>query len=156
MTDPADPAEAPSGLVPAGQERWCQVVVAGVRLELPSQYPEVILQESSSPWRELRIPVGLAEGTAIATAWRGVATPRPLTHALFMEVLERHNVRIEAVRITARSGQRFLAELDTMSPRGREVVPCRPSDAVALVLRASMPTPLMVGDWVFTEPDRTG
>ncbi len=57
------------------------MAVAGVEMELPSANPEVVLHEAQDPWRELRIPVGLAEGTAIAYAFRGIDTPRPLTHA---------------------------------------------------------------------------
>jgi bifunctional DNase/RNase len=38
-----------------------------------------------------------------------------------------------------------------MGPRGRQVVPCRPSDAIALLLRQHMPTPLLVAEWVFTD-----
>ena len=75
--------------------------------------------------------------------------PRPLTHALFAEVLERHGVEVEAARITARQGRLFSAELDTTGARGRHVVPCRPSDAIALLLRQRLPTPLLVGEWVF-------
>jgi bifunctional DNase/RNase len=69
------------------------------------------------------------------------------------EILDRHDVSIEAVRITVRRGQQFLAEIDTMGPRGRRVVPCRPSDAVALALRQRLPTPILVAEWVFTGAD---
>ncbi|MGA2036776.1 MAG: bifunctional nuclease family protein, partial [Acidimicrobiales bacterium] len=98
------------------------------------------------PYRELRIPVGLAEGTAIAYAWRGITTPRPLTHELMTDLLSAHQVSVEGVRITSRRGQVFYAELDTMGPRGRRVVPCRPSDAIAVVLRQAMPSPLLIAD----------
>ncbi|MHB8329332.1 MAG: bifunctional nuclease family protein [Acidimicrobiales bacterium] len=128
---------------------WCLVVVAGVRLEMPGVHPEVLLHEKDAPWRELCIPVGFAEGTAIAYAWRGLATPRPLTHELFVDVLERHGVEIEAVRITGREGGLFLAELDTAGPKGRQVLSCRPSDALSLVLRRRLPTPILVADAVF-------
>jgi bifunctional DNase/RNase len=139
--DPARP-----GLDPA---TWRLAVVAGVRMELPGEYPEVLVHEAVAPWRELAIPVGMADGNAIAYAWRSLSTPRPLTHALFTDVLERHEVRLEAVRITARRGRSYFAELDTTGPRGRQIIPCRPSDAFALVLRQRMPTPVLVADWVF-------
>ena len=60
---------------------------------------------------------------------------------------------VEAARITVRRGQVFFAELDTMGPRGRRVLPCRPSDAIALALRQRLPTPILVGEWVFTGAD---
>jgi bifunctional DNase/RNase len=140
----------PGGLDPG---TWRLAVVAGVRMDMPGEHPEVLVHEAVSPWRELAIPVGMAEGNAIAYAWRGLTTPRPLTHALFTEVLERHNVQLEAVRITARRGRSYFAELDTVGPRGRQVISCRPSDALALVLRQRMPTPVLVAEWVFEPED---
>jgi uncharacterized protein len=134
-------------------EEWRIVAVAGVEMVLPSANPEVVLHEAQDPWRELRIPVGLAEGTAIAYAFHGIDTPRPLTHEMFTEILERHDVSVAAARITVRRGQLFFAELDTMGPRGRRVLPCRPSDAIALALRQRLPTPILVAEWVFTGAD---
>lgn len=154
-TDGQDPVvtETPRTPEPAStdteHERWRLTVVAGVEMELPGVHPEVVLRETVAPYRELRIPVGFAEGTAIAHAWRHVATPRPLTHELVTDLLSAHQVSIEAVRVVARSGSIFYAELDTMGPRGRHVISCRPSDAIALVLRRPLPTPLLVADEVF-------
>jgi bifunctional DNase/RNase len=149
--DAASTGTASDGTTTPPAEVWRLSAVAGVHMELPSANPEIVIHESQHPWRELRIPVGMAEGTAIAYAFRGIPTPRPLTHELFTEILERHGVSVEAVRITVRRGQLFHAELDTMGPRGRQVVPCRPSDAIALLLRQHMPTPLLVADWVFAD-----
>jgi uncharacterized protein len=147
MTDTDPSAEdVAAGLDP---ETWRLAVVAGVRMDLPGEFPEVLVHESISPWRELAIPVGMAEGNAIAYALRGKQTPRPLTHALFADVLDRHDVQLVAVRITGRQGRNFTAELDTTGPRGRRVITCRPSDALALVLRQRLPTPVLVADWVF-------
>ncbi|MGD0320763.1 MAG: bifunctional nuclease family protein [Acidimicrobiales bacterium] len=146
---PGEAAPGPSEEEATDPGRWRLAGVTGVSMELPGVHPEVVLRESQAPYRVLRIPVGFAEGTAIAYAWRHIATPRPLTHELATEILSAHQVKIEAVRITARRGQSFYAELDTMGPRGRRVVPCRPSDAIALLLRQPMPTPLLVADEVF-------
>lgn len=123
----------------------------GVELTLPSSYPEIVLLETPPPFRQLRIPVGMAEGTAIAYAWRRIATPRPLTHQLLVDVLDRHNVRVEAVRITAVTDGVFAAELDTTSRMGRQVVPCRSSDALAVALRQKPPVPILVADWVLAD-----
>jgi len=147
---PEAPAAEPPPLDP---EVWRIVAVAGVAMELPSPNPEIILHEAQDPWRELRIPVGLAEGTAIAFAFRRIETPRPLTHALVSDLLDRHEVAVVAVRVTVRRGQVFFAEIDTMGPRGRRVVPCRPSDGIALALRQKLPVPVLVAEWVFTGAD---
>ncbi|HEY5026638.1 MAG TPA: bifunctional nuclease family protein [Acidimicrobiales bacterium] len=146
-------ARTPLEVLDLSPEVWRIVAVAGVEIELPNVNPEVVLHEAQDPWRELRIPVGMAEGTAIAYAFRSIDTPRPLTHELVTEILDRHDVSVEAVRITVRRGQVFFAELDTMGPRGRRVMPCRPSDAIALALRQRLPTPILVAEWVFTGAD---
>ena len=143
-----DPAE---GVVTVDPEVWRIVVVAEITMDLPDAHPEIVLHEAQHPWREVRIPVGLPEGTAIAYAFRSIDTPRPLTHTLMAELLDRHGVSIEAVRITVRRGNSFFAEIDTRGPQGRHVLPCRPSDAIALVLRQRLPTPILVGEWVFEE-----
>ncbi|MHB8438822.1 MAG: bifunctional nuclease family protein [Acidimicrobiales bacterium] len=153
MTNPA-PAESVGAT--GGAEQWRIVTVSAVELDLPAAYPEVVLTEQAAPWRTLRIPVGLAEGTAIAYALRGVATSRPLTHALVAELLERHGIEVAALRITARRGTVYLAELDTMGPKGHEVLACRPSDGIALVLRRSMATPIVVADALFEDDGELG
>jgi len=133
---------------------WRLVTVVDVSLSLPSAYPEVLLQEAGPPRRSLRIPVGLAEGTAIAYAWRRIPTPRPLTHQLLVDLLDRHNVRVEAVRVTSMHDGVFQGELDTTSRIGRQVVPCRPSDALAIALRQMPTVPILVAEWVLA--DATG
>jgi hypothetical protein len=150
---PQGPPEDPDPAPAPAPEVWRIVAVAGVTMDLPNANPEIVLHEAQDPWRELCIPVGLAEGTAIAYAFRSIETPRPLTHQLVTEILDGHDVSIEAVRITVRRGQVFFAEIDTAGPRGRRVVPCRPSDAIALALRQRLPTPILVAEWVFTGAD---
>ena len=129
-----------------GGPGWRVVTVADIRVELPSEHPEVVLQESEPPGRELRMPVGMAEGRALAYALRGIPTPRPLTHELLVELLERHGVDVSALRITGRSGTTYLAELDTIGPRGQHTLSCRPSDGLGLVLRRRMATPVLVAE----------
>ena len=155
-----DALRTPLEVLELSPKDWRIVAVAAVEMDLPDANPEVVLHEAQDPWREVRIPVGLAEGTAIAYAFRGIDTPRPLTHEMVTEILDRHDVTVAAVRITVRRGRQFFAEIDTMGPRGRRVVPCRPSDALALALRQRLPTPILVGEWVFNgeepPPDLTG
>lgn len=154
-TDPTlEPAPSTVGATGIGGDPgaiWRLASVVSVELTLPSSYPEVLLLETPPPHRRLRIPVGLAEGTALAYAWRRITTPRPLTHQLMVDVLDRHNVRVEAVRITAVTDGIFAAELDTTSRMGRQVVPCRSSDALAVALRQKPPVPILVADWVFAD-----
>ena len=63
-----------------------QLDVVGVRVEMPSSQPIVLLKESDGK-RFLPIWVGAVEATAIAFAQQGVSPPRPLTHDLLKDVI---------------------------------------------------------------------
>jgi hypothetical protein len=121
-----------------------QMRFVGVEMDLPSPHPLLVLREIDAPRRRLEIPIGAAEGIAIAYAARGVPTPRPLTHQLFTEVLRAFDVEMAAVRITDVSGKAFRAEIVFSSPGGSRTISCRPSDAVALALRQPLEVPITV------------
>ncbi|GEM_PF-6347144 len=129
-----------------------QVELVDVVVDLPSVHPTVILRERDEPWRELWFPVGQAEGVALAMAWRRVASPRPLTHELFTDVLGRLGARLEVLRITGREGSTYLGELVLVKDGSREVVPCRPSDGLTLALRQPLPVPVVVADVLLGVP----
>ena len=120
--------------------------VHDVLLAQPTQYPAVTLVESEPPMRTLVFPVGLPEGTAIAQALRRMEGRRPMTHELFMQVLQRARIDVIAVRLVGREEGTLLAELDLMTPGGRERVDCRPSDGIVLALRMPVPSPILVDE----------
>jgi uncharacterized protein len=120
------------------------VLVFDVAVNLPTPHALVTLRELDAPNRRLAIPVGLPEATALAHAWRGVATPRPLTHELFADVLVRLGATIDAVRFTGRRAGVVLAEMELTSPRGHELISCRPTDALTLAIRQAVPAPMLV------------
>lgn len=126
-----------------GYEETCQLDFVDVVLELPSTHPVVVLRELSWPFRELQIPVGGPEGVAIAYAAKHIPTPKPLTHQLFMDTLEAFALTVDVVRLTAVRGSSYFAELVVSGPTGARVIPCRPSDAIALALRAALPVPIV-------------
>ncbi|MCL6095916.1 MAG: bifunctional nuclease family protein [Actinobacteria bacterium] len=131
------------------------VVVTNIIMELPSSYPSLWLRELEPPWRDLRIPIGMAEGIAIAYAWKHIETPRPLTHQLFARIQELFDIQLEVVRIKGMEGQNFIAELVIVGPDGRqEVVDCRPSDAIAMALRQTTPTPILVAESILAQSRR--
>ncbi len=121
-----------------------QMLFVDISLVLPSTHPVVVLQEADWPYRELRIPVGGAEGVAIAYAARRVATPRPLTHEMVSRLLDAFDLTLDAVHITAVEGANFVAELRLSGRSGVRSVDCRPSDGIALALRRTIPVPIMV------------
>jgi len=125
------------------------VDVVDVAVALPSPYPTVTLREAEPPYRTLTIPVGMPEGTALAHALYKVATPRPLTHELVVEVLQRLNTDLAAVRLVGRFSGTYVAELDLVGVHGRAVVSCRPSDGLTLALRQSVPAPILADERLF-------
>ena len=72
--------------------------VLGVRVEMPTNHPIVLLRERDGD-RYLPIWIGAAEATAIAYAQQGIEPPRPLTHDLFKNVLDALGHRLTEVRI---------------------------------------------------------
>jgi bifunctional DNase/RNase len=108
-----------------------ELSVVGVRVELPSQQPIVLLKEVAGD-RFLPIWIGAVEATAIAFAQQGVVTARPMTHDLLRDVLEALQRPLRTVTITDLREGVFYAEL---SFEGEVVVSARPSDAIALAIR---------------------
>lgn len=109
--------------------------VVGVRMEMPSNTPIVLLREAEGA-RYLPIWVGAAEATAIAYAHQGVVPPRPMTHDLMKDLLEAVGTDVVEVRITGLTDGVFYATIVLSS--GTEVS-ARPSDAIALALRTGSP-----------------
>ncbi len=108
-----------------------EVEVVGVRVEMPSNQPIVLLRELMGE-RYLPIWIGAVEATAIAFAQQGVVPPRPLTHDLLRDVLEATGNEVSEIRITEMRDNVFYASLVLAS--GVEVS-ARPSDSIALALR---------------------
>ena len=105
--------------------------VVGVRVEMPSNQPLVLLRESGGD-RYLPIWIGAAEAAAIAFAQQGVVPPRPLTHDLLRDVVTALGESLDEVRITDLRDGVFYADLVFTSGKA---VSARPSDAIALALR---------------------
>lgn len=112
-----------------------RVDVMGVRVEMPSNQPIVLLREAEGD-RYLPIWIGAAEATAIAYVQQGVTPPRPLTHDLLRDVVGTLGRTLVEVRITRLEDGVFYAELDLGDGA---VVSARPSDAIALALRTGSP-----------------
>ncbi len=108
-----------------------QVDVVGVRVEMPSNQPIVLLREVEGD-RYLPIWIGAVEATAIAFAQQGVVPQRPLTHDLMRDVITALSAPLQEIRITALEDGVFYADLVFESGT---VVGARPSDAIALALR---------------------
>lgn len=111
-----------------------EVDVIGVRVEMPSNQPLVLLRETDGG-RYLPIWIGAVEATAIAYAQQQVESPRPLTHELLTTVISALGDELTRVDVVAVKDHVFYAELIFES--GTEVS-ARPSDAIAIGLRAGV------------------
>ncbi len=109
--------------------------VVGVRVEMPSNQPIVLLKEIDGS-RFLPIWIGANEATAIAFAQQGLIPPRPLTHDLMREIVEAVDATLTAVHITEVKSGVFYALLLIRESSGTLLnISARPSDAIALALR---------------------
>jgi uncharacterized protein len=125
-----------------------ELSLVGVRVELPSNQPIVLLKESSGD-RYLPIWIGAVEATAIAFALQGIETPRPMTHDLLRDILTESQIEVERIVISDLVDQTFYATI-RMSSDGRSVeVSSRPSDAIALAVRLA--TPIYASDEVLEQ-----
>jgi uncharacterized protein len=110
----------------------------GVRVELPTNQPIVLLKEKTGE-RFLPIWIGAMEATAIAFALQGIVTARPMTHDLLKNLLEEVAVHVDAIEITELKEGTFYATIKLSLNGSRFEVSSRPSDAIALAVRANVP-----------------
>ena len=129
---------------------WRIVSVASVEVQLPDQYPAVTVVDTEVAGRSLEFRIGLTEGVALRHAIDGTSAPRPLTGDLLASVLRLLGAQVAAVRLTGRRGSLYSAEIELMTPSGRQVLPCRPSDGMALALRRDVAAPVLADERLFS------
>ena len=111
----------------------------GVRVEMPTNAPMVLLRERTGEGRIVPIYIGAPEATAIALALDGVGTPRPMTHDLMRDIFEALSVDMERVVVTALQDKTFFAEIYLVHDGETHIISSRPSDAIALAVRTGTP-----------------
>ncbi len=115
-----------------------EVTIDSVRVSLMSQHRIVVLRESEST-RFLPIWIGPFEADAITIELQSVEVARPLTHDLLKATIEQLGAKIVQVAITDLRNDTFYAEISLMVNGRRIEVDSRPSDAIALAVRARVP-----------------
>ena len=125
-----------------------EMEVVGVRVEVPSNAPIVLLKEAHGG-RYLPIWIGAVEATAIAFAQQGMISLRPLTHDLFRDVLEAVGIRLLSGRITPLVDGIFDGDLVLSNG---SIVRSRPSDTIALAMRTG--APVLVSDEILAQVGR--
>ena len=130
-----------------------EVAVVAVGLDPRTQTPAVLL-EGKRDKRHLAMVIGPAEATGIAVPLQGMTPPRPLTHDLFLTLFGRLNVQVTRVVITDLRDDVYYATLQLAAPGTTLTLDARPSDAIALAIRAKVP--VLVEDRVFDKAGTPG
>jgi uncharacterized protein len=115
------------------------ISVRSVRLDRLSGTPVVSLREDDLPRRQFEIFIGGPEAASIKSALDGETTPRPLTHDLYVHTIERLGLEIVRVVLTHVTDGTYFADVIVRTNDGEVVISSRPSDALAIALRATCP-----------------
>jgi hypothetical protein len=115
-----------------------EMVIESVRVHMLSNRHVVILKDPEGD-RYLPIWIGAWEASAIAMRLQGLSAERPLTHDLFAAALDRLGVRVERVVISELTDETYHARIHLERDGVQVEVDARPSDALALAVRAEVP-----------------
>ena len=122
--------------------------IYGVSFDLVGKQPIVLLKTKDGN-RYLPIWIGQPEAAAILMKLQGTSTPRPMTHDLVTEILGQLDAQVTRITVTELRENTFYAQI-TVQMDGNEVeVDSRPSDAIALAIRAE--APIFAADHVIEE-----
>jgi bifunctional DNase/RNase len=114
------------------------MLIYGVSFDLVGKQPIVLLKTADGN-KFLPIWIGHPEATAILMKLQSQAPPRPMTHDLLSDMLEQLEAQIVRITVTELRENTFYAQI-TVQQDGREIeVDSRPSDAIALAIRAEAP-----------------
>jgi bifunctional DNase/RNase len=136
------------GSPPGGPQ---EAEVTAVVLDPQTRQPVVLLQ-GKRDGRPLALAIGPFEANGIAIALQGIAPPRPLTHDLFLTVLGDLRATLKRIVVTDLRDDVYYAQLHLEAGGAPLTVDSRPSDAIALALRAKVP--ILVEDRVFDKAER--
>ncbi len=115
-----------------------EMTIESIRVSLMNYQRVVILKEKSSD-RYLPIWIGPAEADAIAVQLQDVAVPRPLTHDLLRSVIDTLGAHVNHILVNDLSNDTFYARI-VLDVNGDSMeIDSRPSDAIALAVRAKVP-----------------
>jgi bifunctional DNase/RNase len=115
-----------------------EMVIYGVSFDMVGKQPIVLLKTAEGN-RFLPIWIGHPEAAAILMKLQGASTPRPMTHDLVTEILSQLDAQVVRITVTELRENTFFAEI-TVQQNGSEIqIDSRPSDAIALAIRADAP-----------------
>ena len=115
-----------------------EMVIYGVSFDMVGKQPIVLLKTADGN-KFLPIWIGHPEAAAILMKLQGAATPRPMTHDLFTDILSQLEARVVKIAVTELRENTFYAQI-TVAVDGTEIeIDSRPSDAIALAVRSDAP-----------------
>jgi bifunctional DNase/RNase len=125
-----------------------EMVIYGVSFDLVGKQPIVLLKTTDGN-KFLPIWIGHPEAAAILMKLQGATTPRPMTHDLVTDMLSQLDAQVVRITVTELRDSTFYAQI-TVQQDGSEIeIDSRPSDAIALAIRAE--APIFVADRVIEE-----
>jgi len=116
-----------------------EMELEGIRLELPTNNPVLMLREQKGERRIMPIYIGAPEASSIHYALEGLQPDRPLTHDLLINVAEGLDAQPVKLVITKVENNTYFADLHFVQQGKLVAVSCRPSDGVAVAVRSSIP-----------------
>lgn len=115
-----------------------ELVLNKIKVDETRQEQVIVFRERTGG-RYLPVVIGLPEVNAIKLKLSGITPPRPLTHDLYVQTLRQLGARIERVIIDRLEEHTFYAKIILKNGKGEVLVDARPSDSVAIALRAGAP-----------------
>jgi len=115
-----------------------EMKIKGLVVDPISKMPIVVLVDPASE-TILPIWIGVFEANAIALNIENIPTPRPMTHDLFKNFLDKLNVSVEKIVVTDVRNNTFYAIIHCRCDERTMLIDSRPSDAIALALRTNSP-----------------
>jgi uncharacterized protein len=115
-----------------------EMTIKGLMVDPVTNTPIVVLRDAEGQ-KVLPIWVGVFEANAIAVQIENVPTPRPMTHDLLRNIIQDLHATVERIVVTDLKENTFFALIHLNISGERVAIDARPSDAIALALRASAP-----------------
>ena len=115
-----------------------EMKVRGVTMD-PERHSPIVVLEGRQGHEAFPIWIGIPEARAIALELEGVVTPRPLTHALLNNILIDLQIGIGRIFINDLRKNTYYAKIDLLRGPDTVTIDARPSDAIALAIRAKAP-----------------
>ena len=115
-----------------------EMTIDSIRVS-PMNYQRVVILKEKDADRYLPIWIGPAEADAIAVKLQDLSVPRPLTHDLLHSVIDTLGGSVKHILVSDLQNDTFYAKICIQANGTTKEIDCRPSDAVALAVRAQVP-----------------